>query len=347
MDPITHAALATAAGMVAAGRETRVRHAALAGCVAGLLPDLDIFLMQPGDPLAMFRWHRHFTHSWAFLPVVAALGAAVAWGLLRRRRPAFRGLLGPAAAGAASHLLIDAGTSYGTMLWWPFSPTRVSWDCLPIIDPVFVTLPLLAAALVAFVRARRTFAWAGVVWMAAYAVIGLAQHTRVERALIAHATTEHGRAPERVLAMAAPLSPVLWRGVYEYENRIYAVAVRAGVPGVKLSKGGSLEKITPDDPAWRRADSPTRKTLGELAAFAHGWLTVTRSADGRVVVGDARFATLPDSIEPMWGVTWRADISGDAPVAYSQRGAKRPYRAFFGMLLDHPESSLREPSPES
>lgn len=347
MDPITHAALATAAGMVAAGRGARVRHAALAGCVAGLLPDLDIFLMQPGDPLAVFRWHRHFTHSWAFLPVVAALGAAIAWGLLWRRRPAFGRLLGPAAAGAASHLLIDAGTSYGTMLWWPFSPTRVSWDCLPIIDPVFVTLPLLVAAFVAFARARRAFAWAGVGWMAAYAAVGMAQHARVERALVAHATAARGRAPERVMAMAAPFSPVLWRGVYESENRIYAVAVRAGFPGVKLRAGGSLEKIAPGDPAWPAADSPAHDTVTALGAFAHGWLSVTRLADGRVVVGDARFAVLPDSIEPMWGVAWRDGVPGDAPVAYSRRREDRPYRTFFGMLLDNPEASLRPPSPES
>ena len=40
--------------------------------------------------------------------------------------------------GAITHGLIDACTSYGTLLYWPISHHRESWDIISIIDPIFI-----------------------------------------------------------------------------------------------------------------------------------------------------------------------------------------------------------------
>ena len=57
-----------------------------------------------------------------------------------------------AALGFATHGLLDACTTYGTQLLWPFSDARIAWNVISIIDPLF-TVPILL--LVVFAAARR------------------------------------------------------------------------------------------------------------------------------------------------------------------------------------------------
>ena len=338
MDPFTHAALATAAGLAVARKGANLRHAAVAGLAAGMLPDLDIFIREAGDPLAIFRWHRHFTHSFAFLPIVTATAAALAWLVLIRRKPRYRDLLVPAAAGALSHLLIDAGTNYGTLLFWPFTRVRTSWDFLPIIDPVFVTLPLLALAAHAATRRSRPAAVAALAWMTLYSGFGMLQHARAQAALRAHAEAQ-GRSPVRTLTLPAPLSLMLWRGLYESEGRIHAVAIRPGFSGVKLWPGDSLPLLRESDPACPRPGTPAGDTVDELRNFSSGWLSMSQLPDGRLVAGDARFSMLPTGIAPMWGVSFRPGRDDEMPVALMRRrDGDAPYKTFFGMLFDNADA---------
>jgi inner membrane protein len=41
-----------------------------------------------------------------------------------------------------THILLDCFTTYGTQLWLPFSNTRVAWNTISVIDPLY-TLPFL------------------------------------------------------------------------------------------------------------------------------------------------------------------------------------------------------------
>lgn len=347
MDPVTHAVLGMVAGLATARKGVNARHAALAGFAAGLLPDIDIFIRERGDPLAIFRWHRHFTHSFAFSPVLAATAAGLAWLVLIRRRPRFSDLLVPALAGVVSHLLLDAGTTYGTLLGWPFSRARVSWDFLPIIDPVFVTLPLLVLAVVAVARRSRGVAIAGLAWMALYSGFALDRHARALDALRAHAEAQ-GRRPARWMAAAAPLSPMLWRGLYESEGRIYAVAVRPGFGGTKLWPGESVAVFPEDDPAMPMSGSVAAGMVAELRRFSSGWLSASRLPDGRIVVGDARFSILPQGAEPLWGIVLRPGRDTEPPSAFmGRRGADAPYRTFFGMLFDNADAPETTKVPTS
>lgn len=338
MDPFTHAALGVAAAVAVAGRETNLRHAALAGLAAGLLPDIDIFLREPGDPLAIFRWHRHFTHSFAFTPVLALAGAALAWLPLFRRGPRYRDLIVPAWAAALAHLLNDAGTSYGTMLLWPFSRERVAWDILPIVDPVFLTGPLLLLALVAIRRRSRAWAFAALAWMTAYAGFGYAWRGRAEKALMEFAAAR-GDAVARFTVKPAPLSPILWRGVYESGGRVQAVAIRPGLVRVKLWPGDSATLLREGDPANPAPGTRAGGIVEELRAFSGGWLTATPLAGGRTLIGDARFSLLPHGVEPLWGVTLRPGHDDELPLAYMcPRDAGTPYGTFFGMILDNADA---------
>lgn len=146
MDPITHG---IGGALLGKGyfSERHGRVATFAVILGSIFPDVDIF-PEPflHDPMALIKIHRGFTHSFIGLPLFSV---ALAWGTrkiaLRRgyRPPSLLVLTLACAVGMASHLLLDAMTTYGTRLLNPFSTKRYAWDLLFIVDAVFTAILLL------------------------------------------------------------------------------------------------------------------------------------------------------------------------------------------------------------
>ena len=88
--------------------------------VAGLLPDADALIYSASDPLLQLEYHRHFSHALVFIPFGAALATLLLWPLLRHHIP-LGALYRYALLGYGTGGLLDACTSYGTHLLWPFS----------------------------------------------------------------------------------------------------------------------------------------------------------------------------------------------------------------------------------
>ena len=165
MDPISQAAIGAAAAQAGA-RRTKLKTALWVGALGGALPDVDILIRSSDDPLLFLDYHRHFTHSLAFIP----LGGLIAAGLGRlftRGRHTVRDLWLPATLGLATHGLLDSCTSYGTFLLWPFSSARIAWHNVAIIDPLF-TLPIILGILLAVVRKQRRIGQIAFIWGVAY-----------------------------------------------------------------------------------------------------------------------------------------------------------------------------------
>lgn len=146
--------------------------------LGSVVPDADVvadFLSR--DPLAVLTVHRGFTHSLVGVAVLAPLGAL----LLRRFSPDknFRRLLALVTLGLLWHLFTDLATSWGTMVFYPFSRTRVVWDLMFIVDFAFSAI-LLLPHLAAWIYAERArapesgaLARAGSSWAALVAFIAL------------------------------------------------------------------------------------------------------------------------------------------------------------------------------
>ncbi|MBM3867961.1 MAG: metal-dependent hydrolase [Verrucomicrobia bacterium] len=303
MDNVTHAALGIAAGIAVRRAGASLPAAALAGLLAGEGPDLDVFIRSAGDPLVSFRWHRHFTHSFAFAPVWAVLAALLsAWCFRRRPDVHWRDLLLPGLAGALSHVLCDACTSYGTMLLWPFDHGRYAWDCLPIIDLV-ATLPVLVLAILAWKRGAPRLAAYGLLWFTAYALLGVWQHARAETALRRWFETERAdRRVERVAVKPTALNLVVWRCVWLEAGRWHTAAVRVmPFTAPQVIVGETRAALTPTSPGLPAAGSPGAAFIADFSRFTQGWNSFT--ADGpAVLVGDIRFGMLPTSARPLWSV---------------------------------------------
>ena len=286
MDLLTQGALGAALAASVA-RPGELRAAAGAGALAGVLADADALIRSSGDPLLTLELHRHFTHALIAVPVLGLLAALALWPLLRRL-VAFRRLLLFTVLGAALSGVLDACTSYGTHLLWPFSDARVAWNVIAIVDPLF-SLCLLGGLGVALARRHARPARVGLALAALYLGAGVAQHERAERALLA-AAAERGHRPEAVVVKPTLGNLVLWRGLYREDGRIHADAVRVALR-TRVYRGERA----------RVASVPPQGDLARFAALSDGWVIAAPGAD-LPRVGDARYAMLPTALRPLWGV---------------------------------------------
>lgn len=302
MDNLTHGALGIAAGIWAHRRGGSVSAAAVAGLLAAEAPDLDVFIRAADDPLVAFRWHRHFTHSFVFMPVLA-LAAAWLTSLFFRRshNVGWRELFLPALAGALTHLLCDGCTSYGTMLLWPFTEKRYAWDCLPIID-LLATLPLLVLAIIAWRKHSQRLATFALMWFVVYACLGRLQQVRAEHSVNIWLLDNGKGLPERLAIKPTISNLFVWRAVWLKDGR-WQVAVIRNVPftSTRLLLGESREAWSADSAGNPPAYSEGAHVIADFSRFTGGWNSYTR-VDGAILVGDIRFAMLPTSSKPLWSV---------------------------------------------
>ncbi|MGY6632004.1 MAG: metal-dependent hydrolase [Wenzhouxiangella sp.] len=331
MDPVTQGIFGSLWALPAARRE-KMREAALAGWAGGMAPDLDVFIRSSDDTLLYIEFHRHFTHSLAFIPIGGLAVALALWPFLRKR-VTFGWLYLWATLGYASHGLLDACTSYGTYLFWPFSDERIAWNWISVIDPIY-SLPLLGLLAVGVWRRQWLaigLAWA---WLLGYMALAAVQNHRAEAALSEWAADE-GIAAERLVAKPAFANIILWRALVDDGERFHLVAIR-NLPGAqrRIWPGGSVERfrIDPFD--------PDRRLGNDLARFEHfssGWLFrfPDYDEDDEWFVGDLRYAIDPGSQRPLWGVMFNPDAP-DSPARYTtpRRVTEEERAAFFDRLLD-------------
>ena len=335
MDPVTQGIFGSLWALPAARRE-QMRLAAAVGWVAGMAPDVDAFIRSRDDTLLYIEYHRHFTHSLTFIPVGALVVSLVLWPLLRKR-VRFGPLYLWCFLGYASHGLLDACTSYGTFLFWPFSDQRVAWNWISVIDPLY-SLPLLALLGWAVWRRQHWAVAAAWLWMVAYMAFGALQNHRAEAVLVEWAQVNELDI-ERTVAKPAFANLVLWRALVDDGERFHLVAIR-NAPGseTRLWPGGSVEPFVPD------AFDPESRLGNDLRRFDHfssSWLFryPDYDAEGKWFVGDFRYAIDPASQRPLWGVIFDPDEpDGHARYTTPRRVVEEERRLFMSRLLgDDPE----------
>lgn len=324
MDIVTQG-IAGAACAQAFCKPQHARPAALVGLGAGLLPDADALIRSTNDPLLQLEYHRHFSHALVFIPIGAALAALLLWPFLRHRIPP-TALYRYALLGYGTGGLLDTCTSYGTHLLWPFSTTPMAWSIVAIVDPVF-TLALLVPLLIGLIRQLPMRQ--GLVLATAYLVFGAVQHHRAASAALDLALSR-GHVPERLLVKPTVGNLVLWRVLYTVDDRVQIDAIRLGETH-RIYHGANLPLF---DPASDLPSKQIRNDARRFVAFAQG-LTVRYPPDG-YFIGDIRYAMLPHSTAPLWGI----EYDPTAPERRAQYVVKRSLdqtlrRQFIAMLLGH------------
>lgn len=141
MDSITQAVLGAAIGKTCLGNKLGNKSMVLGAAVA-TLPDLDIIALPFLEPLERLSMHRGYSHS----ILVSLILAVILAYLLRRikisKEIPLNRLLTFCWVTLFTHILLDGFTSYGTLLFLPFSDFRFGFDSINVVDPIY-TLPLL------------------------------------------------------------------------------------------------------------------------------------------------------------------------------------------------------------
>jgi inner membrane protein len=298
MDPLSHGVVGAIAAQNLA-RRADIRLATLAGFGAALLPDVDVFIRSPNDPLLFLDFHRHFTHALLMVPVGGLVAAALLWPFLRGRL-SFPRLYLFTTVGYFTHGLLDACTTYGTYLLWPFSDVRVAWHNIAVIDPLF-TLPLLALILWACWRRAHVPGRVALVLGLVYLLLGVVQRERAD-ALLERVAAAEGHPIERGGAKPTLGNLVLWRGVYEHQGRMYAVALRPGLFGPDRAgpvSGVDAFDLARDLPQVRDGTRLFRD-IQRFDHFSDRWLVWVPGHDD--IIGDFRYALLPGRTQPIWGI---------------------------------------------
>lgn len=306
MDPVTHAAVGVlighAAGDVTPGRRT-------AWALSALAPDLDAVAGIAGRT-AYYEFHRAAFHSLAG----GAILAVIAGTCLRRSGVTTFGR-GAAIAGAAiaSHLALDALTSFGTALWYPFSQAQVHGDLLFSIDAVVSTLLLASIALSrAGDRHARTWARAGLVALSLYA--GLAAVARHAAGAVVSGEQAAGQLPPGAVAVL-PQPPWIgtWAAFVSATGATWAGPVTLGNP----SRPALVEYRVPVRDALLAAaiGTPAAQRFMGFARFPH--VSRTESLDGASFdFQDLRFSISGWERSNRWyGV--RVDVRRSGSVAYA------------------------------
>ncbi len=297
MDPVSQAGFGAGLSQSFAGDRHRQLSALLIGALAGMAPDLDIFINSPKDPLLFLEYHRQFTHALVFIPFGALLCALVFYPFAKSRL-SFSQVYLFAFLAYATHGLLDACTSYGTQLFWPFSNERVAWNIVSIIDPLF-TLPVLVLVLLGVFKRRAVFARAAFVYALIFLSLGVIQKQRAETA-VGELAEQRGHEPVRVQVKPGFANRHLWKTIYEYDGRYYVDAVKL-LWDVEYLPGSSIRKLdVRRDFPWLSADSRQAKDIERFRWFSDDFLAVSRRDPNLIM--DMRYSFLPNEIAPMWGV---------------------------------------------
>lgn len=330
MDPFSQGVL----GASLPQATSKHRQAAVAGVLgffAGLAPDLDVLIRSSNDPLLFLEYHRQFTHSLLFIPVGGLLCALVLHVVYARRQGlGFKTSVLYCTLGYATHALLDACTSYGTQLFWPFSSQRFAWNSISIIDPLF-TLPIAALVFTSYRQKKPRFARIALLWAAVYLSFGVLQRERA-MAVGEQIAAMRQHTPLRLEAKPSFGNLLVWKVIYETEAHFYVDAVRVGLDN-RAYNGESVTKldIARDFP-WLDHQSQQARDIERFRWFSDGYIALSPHNPHRVI--DVRYSIVPNQVNALWSLELSPNLNAQQHANYiTHRNSEAQSRRMFWQML--------------
>ncbi|MDJ0943304.1 MAG: metal-dependent hydrolase [Kiloniellales bacterium] len=298
MDPLTQGALGAALPQ-ATRNKTQIGIAGILGFFAGMTADLDVLIRSEADPLKFLEYHRQFTHALIFVPLGGLICTlALHWMLGRRWQLTYGQTFLFCTLGYATHPLLDAATSYGTMLFWPFSEDRFALSIVSIVDPLF-TLPVLVLVVLCGLRRKPALARFALAWAVLYLTAGALQH-QAARAMAEEVAASRGHRPIRLEVKPSFANILVWKTIYETPDRFFVDAVRAGVlprvfPGVSVPK---LDRKR--DLPWLDPSSQQARDIARFRRFSDGFVAQDPDRPNRII--DVRYSFVPNTVSALWSI---------------------------------------------
>jgi inner membrane protein len=287
MDSFTQIVLGAAVGEAVLGKKIGNR-AMFYGALAGTIPDLDVLASHFTDTVSALSIHRGFTHSIVFSVLFAPL-----FGWLVSRYEKFKSFKGWSWLffwAFVTHPILDAHTTWGTQLFWPFE-MRLAFKTIFVIDPLY-TIPFLVFLILAMSqnrssKKRQIYNKIGLIVSSTYLVLtfflkGLA-FIQFQDAL-----KEQQIDYLQLNTRPSPLNTILWSAHVETENSYlignYSFFDSKPITFETYHKNHGLLGSLNED-----------KNVKRMITISEGWYTITKKNDN-LYFNDLRFGLL--SIEP-------------------------------------------------
>ena len=327
MDPISQGTVGAAFAQSTANKKN-ILSITVIGFIAGLAPDLDVLIRSSTDPILFLEYHRQFTHSLFFIPFGALIVALFLYPLFRKSL-SLKTVYLASFLGYATHGLLDACTSYGTLLFWPLSNERVTWNNISIVDPLF-TIPIVILIGIAIKTRKRLFSYFAIGWVAFYLSLGFVQYDRAFKAANELALLR-GHTPERLTLKPSFGNLILWKSIYQHEEKFYVDAIRT-LQSSTWCLGESVrifdyQRHLPN----LNKDSQQKKDIERFRWFSQDYLGFDSEKN---LVTDVRYSMIPNQITPMWGLVIDSgrDINEHA-IWWTSRGLDQRQLDVFKQML--------------
>ena len=287
MDSLTQIILGAAVGEAILGKKIGNR-AMFYGAIAGTIPDLDVLASFFTDKVTALYLHRGFTHSIVFSVLFAPI---FTWIVIRYENyKNFKDWTWLFFLAFVTHPILDAHTTWGTQLFWPFD-VRLAFKTIFVIDPLY-TVPFLVFLIFAMTQKRTSekrhfYNKMGLMISSSYLVLTFLlkwlAFNKFEEALKTQNITYL-----QIDTRPSPLNTILWSANVQTEDAFllanYSFFDTKPVTFEKHKKNhhllGSLAK---------------NKTVKRMIFISEGWYTINKK-DDELYFNDLRFGLL--SIHP-------------------------------------------------
>ena len=332
MDPLSQGVVGVVAAQQTASRK-QLLIASLLGFFSGMSADLDIFIKSSEDPLFSLEFHRQFTHSIIFMPFGGLICALFFYNIfLKNKDISFKQTYIYSTLGYATHGLLDACTTYGTQLLWPFTNERVAWNTISIIDPIF-TLPILFLILLAVIKNKKVYSYAAFSWIIIYSSLGFIQKDRAEE-IGKKLAQSRGHKIMKIEAKPSFANIIVWKTIYTTQTHYHIDAVRVGlntriIEGVKIEKF-NINKSFP----WLDKNSQQAKDIERFRWFSNGYIAMSQNKPHQII--DIRYSMLPNEGHGLWGIELNPDANNKEYIKriFNRRSDMSTYVKLWNMIVD-------------
>ena len=285
MDSLTQIVLGAAVGEAVLGKKVGNK-AMLYGAIAGTIPDLDVIARYLVDTVTATEWHRGFSHSIVFSIIFAPIFGWLVWKIEKKSEATFKDWSWLLFWGLITHPILDAFTTWGTQLFWPFN-IRLAFQNIFVIDPLY-TLPFLLFLILSMRQKRtspkrRKYNHLGLIISSGYLLLSLVLKGIAYKAFTANLAKQN-ITYEEIDIRPAPFSTLLWTAnidagdTYLIGNYSFFDTKPVRFQS-HLKNHEALGDLITDDKVLR------------LINITEGWYTVTSTNEG-MFFNDLRFGLM-------------------------------------------------------
>lgn len=329
MDSLTQIVLGAAVGEAVLGKKVGNR-AMLWGAIAGTIPDLDVIARFLTDTITATEMHRGFSHSIVFSVLMAPI---LGWGVHQIKKRADVGWQGWAKLffwGLFTHPLLDAFTTWGTQLFWPFE-SRLAFNNIFVIDPLY-TLPFLACVIIAAFKKRGSLSrkrtnnlglYLSTGYLALTLLLKWAAHSKITEAL-----EEQNIAYTQMSTRPAPMNTVLWNANVDAGDQ-YLIGDYSFFDSKPVQFKAYPKKRA------EAVDMIPKDEVQRLIAVSEGWY-ILEAENGQWIYNDLRFGLIPiDPENAQFVFRYKLNQETDGSItAEEDRPDTSNMKAVFGTLWE-------------